>query len=72
MYKEDHQKICNSLVFALRSTRQYNDLISLTYVLEDENNSHVEALFPGGVVKINTSMDSGWAMIKDIIDHLPH
>lgn len=70
--KEDHQKICDGLVLALRSTRQYSDLISLTYVAKDENNSLVVALFPGGVVEINTSMDSGWAMIKDVIDHLPH
>lgn len=70
--KEDHQKICDRLVLALRCTRQYSDLYSLTYVVEDENNSHVIAKFPGGVIEINTSMDSGWAMIKDIIDHLPH
>lgn len=69
---ENHQQICDYLVLALRRTRQYSDLYSLTYVAEDEYNSHVIAKFPGGQIKINTSMDSGWAMIKDIIDHLPH
>lgn len=70
--KENHNLICGELARALRCTRLYSDLISLTYVREGDNNSRVVALFPAGTVEINTSMDSGWAMIKDIVDHLPH
>lgn len=49
----------------LKLTRQLYDLIDLDYIKEKE---HVVAHFEGGGKKeINVAMDSGIAMIRDII-----
>ncbi len=68
---EDKQLICNKFCDALKITRQYNDLLKLEYVDDGPSCSHVTAYFTGGTLDINTSMDSGWAMIKDIVQRLP-
>ena len=71
---EDKQKICDLLLVTLQATREYSDLESLTYVTPKQPHrydSYVEARFTsGGGRIINTSMDSGYAMIRDIIDHI--
>ena len=71
---EDKQKICNLLTQALQATRLCSDLESLTYVTPEQPHrydSYVEAKFQGDSKRIiNTSMDSGFAMIRDIIDHI--
>lgn len=71
---EDKQKICNLLLATLQATREYSDLGSLTYVKPKQPNrydSYVEARFrSGGKRIINTSMDSGYAMIRDIMNHI--
>ncbi len=62
---EDKQKICDRLLETLKLTRQLYDLIDLDYIEEKEL---VVAHFEGGGKKeINVAMDSGIAMIKDII-----
>lgn len=68
---ENHQAICTGLCETLRRTRQYNDLLDLVYVQEPKGRSYVLAVFAGGRKRINTSCDSGWSMIIDIIRHLP-
>ena len=71
---ENKQKICDLLLATLRATREYSDLESLTYVKPEQPSrydSYVEAKFQsGGKRIINTSMDSGFAMICDIIAHI--
>lgn len=71
---EDKQKICDLLLATLQATRECSDLESLTYVTPEQPNrydSYVEARFQGGGKRIiNTSMDSGFAMIRDIMAHI--
>lgn len=71
---EDKQKICDLLLETLQATREYSDLVNLEYVVPEQlhrYDSYVEARFTsGGKRIINTSMDSGFAMIRDIIAHL--
>ncbi len=62
---EDKQKICDRLLETLKLTRQLYNLIDLDYIEEKEI---VVAHFEGGGKKeINVAMDSGIAMIRDII-----
>lgn len=65
---EDKQMICNKLLEALRLTRQFEDLKSLVYVRESDDCETVTAIFEQGSTKeINVSLDSGAAMIRDIL-----
>ena len=50
---------------------QYSDLLDLVYVQEPKGRSYVLAVFAGGCKRINTTGDSGWGMIIDIIKQLP-
>lgn len=68
---ENHQAICESLCHALRRTSQYNDLLDLVYVQELKGRSYVLAVFAGDRKRINTTGDSGWGVIIDIIRQLP-
>lgn len=62
---EDKQKILDFLLPALQATRNLSDLAKLTY---DPKCETVTALLEGGGTKLtNVAMDSGTAMIKDII-----
>lgn len=62
---ENKQMICDRLLETLKLTRQLYDLIDLDYIEEKEL---VVAHFEGGGKKeINVAMDSGIAMIRDII-----
>lgn len=65
--KEDKQEICDLLLPALQATREYKDLISLTY---DKESEYVVAKFSKGIKSINVTMDSGAAMIRDIMRRL--
>ena len=63
--KENKQEICNLLTATLQATSNASDLVALTYRDEDET---VEGLFAsGGKRIINVAMDSGTAMIRDIM-----
>lgn len=68
---ENHQEICNGLREALKRTMQYSDLLDLVYVREPKDRSYVLAVFAGGRKRINTTGDSGWGMIIDIVRQLP-
>ena len=67
METENKRYICELLCHALQETRGAQDLISLTYIPELEV---VEAMFRGGRREINVAMDSGVAMIRDIVNNL--
>ena len=69
--RENHQAICESLCETLRRASQYNDLLDLVYVQEPKSRSYVLAVFVGGRKRINTTGDSGWGMVIDIIKQLP-
>lgn len=65
---EDMQMICDKLLIALRYTSHMSDLIRLAY---DDEKEVVTAMFDNGYEKhVNVHMDSGYAMIQDIIDAL--
>ena len=71
MIMEDKQMICDKLTEALKLTRQYEDLQSLIFMRKDVDHETVTALFAsGGTREINVSMDSGSAMIRDILKAL--
>lgn len=65
---EDKQKILDLLLPALQATRGLHDLIELKY---DSSNELVEAVFSsGGRRYVNGTLDSGIAMIKDVISRI--
>ena len=65
---EDKQKICDLLLAALKQTREAGDITALTY---DSGKEVVTAEFEGGGKRrINVAMDSGTAMIRDIMNSL--
>ena len=68
--KEDKQKICNLLCKALQATGNASDLASITYIQDTQNTQHAKVQFMGGHRIVNVSMDSGTAMIRDIINNL--
>jgi len=66
--KENKQEICDLLLKAVQAARGAGDLVSLKY---DEDTEIVTGTFEsGGKKKINVCMDSGIAMISDIVRHL--
>jgi hypothetical protein len=64
---EDKQKILNYLKKALQATDNASDLIGLTYIPDKE---YVIIYFKNGMRVVNVHMDSGTAMIKDVVNHL--
>lgn len=65
---EDKQRICHLLLEALQATDSAYDLLDLDY---DEDTEIVTAVFlGGGKRRVNVNMDSGTAMIRDIVNHL--
>lgn len=64
---EDKQKIMNLLCRTLQETRNASDLISLTYLPHEDA---VIAKFENGRRMVNVAMDSGTAMIRDVVNHL--
>lgn len=67
---EDKQLICTRFRDTLKLTRQYHDLLDLIYVAQPNGDSYVLAVFLGGRKRVNTSGDSGTAMLKDILTQL--
>ncbi len=64
---DDKEALCGLLCKVLQKTRGAADLVSLTY---DSESEIVTAAFVGGTNRINVAMDSGMAMIRDIVNHL--
>ena len=66
--REDKQKILDLLLPCLRATRNLSDLKELRFNAITET---VDAVFENGHTKlVNVAMDSGTAMIKDIIKQI--
>ena len=64
---EDKKVICNLLLQTLQATRQNNDLLELRYESPAPDYEIVTAVYASGSSrKINVSLDSGIAMIRDI------
>ena len=61
---EDKQKILDLLVPALQATRDQADLTALEYDAEREL---VMVRYTGGTKTVNVAMDSGIAMIRDVL-----
>jgi len=65
---ENKQAICKSLCDTLQKTRNLQDVMELNY---DEVSETVTAVFSDGTEQlINVAMDSGTAMIQDILSQL--
>lgn len=64
---EDKQKILNLLCRTLQATDNAADLVGLTYLPHEET---VIIRFQHGRRSVNVSMDSGTAMIRDVVNHL--
>lgn len=62
---EDKQAICDALTKALRLTRQFEDLACLEY--DDKLETVLASFENGGTRRIGVGLDSGYAMIKDIV-----
>lgn len=68
---EDKQNICNLLLKTLQATDNAHDVVSITYERTCNYDEVVTVKFEsGGYRKINVSMDSGTAMIRDIMNSL--
>lgn len=66
--EENKQRICDRLLSTLQETRGAHDLVSLVYDAEKEI---VVATFSGGGTRrCNVALDSGTAMIRDIMGQL--
>lgn len=68
---EDRRKICELLLKTLQATREFEALVSLEFKWYSPNFQIVTATFANGAEKLaNVSMDSGVAMIRDILKQI--
>ena len=67
---EDKQRTCDALTVALATTRQFDDLLRLEYVKAGENEVVIPHFCGGKGLPINVHLDSCWALIKDVVNHL--
>lgn len=68
--RENKQLICDLLCAALKATRDQQDLQSLTYHFNGPDDQMVTIAWSEGGTSVNVSMDSGIAMIRDILEAL--
>lgn len=64
---EDKQKILNLLCRTLQATDNAADLVSLTYLPHEDA---VIVRFENGRQRVSVAMNSGTAMIKNVVNHL--
>lgn len=65
---ENKKEICKALLPVLQMTRNLHDLADIQYIASEDGRETVIAVFDSGYTKlVNVSMDSGTAMIMDII-----
>lgn len=71
-YDEDKTQICAHLLEALKETRE--GIVDLSYVTDIEGCPDLELVtitYRGGYQKtVNVSIDSGTAMMRDILKHI--
>lgn len=66
--RENKQQICDLLLVTLQATSNAADVVSIIY---DDSSEKVQVKFvSGGIRTINVAMDSGTAMIRDIMNNL--
>lgn len=65
---ENKQKICDLLLITLQATSNASDVLSLIY--DEESESVTITFLSGGKRIANVAMDSGTAMIRDIMANL--
>ena len=65
---EDKQEICNLLCETLAATRDHEEIQSIIYKKEQNKEIAVVSYINGGSYVVNVSMDSGTAMIRDIME----
>ena len=58
---------CDLLCEALKATRDQHDLKNLVYHREGTDDELVSIVWENGGTSVNVSMDSGIAMIRDIL-----
>ena len=65
---EDKQEICNLLCAALKATRDQHDLTEIIYQRRANDRETATLFYENGSKRIvNVSMDSGIAMMRDIL-----
>lgn len=65
---ENKQKICDLLLITLQATSNAADVLSLIY--DEESETVTVTFLSGGKRVVNVAMDSGTAMIRDIMANL--
>lgn len=69
--KENKQDICTLLCEALRATRDQEDLIAITYDKNTIGDETATLTYLNGYKRsVNVTLDSGIAMIRDILKNL--
>ena len=63
--KENKQAICNALCKALKLTRAFHDIVLIDYNADSEK--AIVVFDEYNRVEINVALDSGAAMIRDIL-----
>ena len=66
---EDKQKVMDLLLAAIQSTRAGEDVTGLRFDPEKEI-VYVDFTSCNRGRTINVAADSGWAMIKDVVNHI--
>ena len=64
---ENKQRICDLLCATLKETRNQYDLQSIVYHYNSPDDQMVTLAYSEGGTPVNVSMDSGIAMIRDIL-----
>ncbi len=65
---EDKPYICSFLLLVLHQTRNGQDIVGLDYEKQENEERVIIRYSSGGKKKVNVSMDSGTAMIRDIMN----
>ena len=69
--KEDKVMLCRMFLGVLQATDRFNNLLNLEYSRLSNCDEIVTAVFKGGFTyHVNVSMDSGAAMLEDILRQL--
>ena len=68
-HSQTKQAICDLLCMAIRATAAGDDLVELRYDQKKEV-VHADFLNAYDARQINVACDSGWAMIKDIVNNI--
>lgn len=66
-FYEDKQMICDLLCTALNATRDQRDLVRMDYQRRGDGDEVVYVIYESGCKAVNVSLDSGIAMIRDIL-----